>query len=199
MKKPAKQDKAAVFAALKALQDRARDRGDFDRFEAIERDLAAVIAAEGQKYPHHFLKSREQKARLLLSGSLEGSPRKLTRHHFPDPGSFLEYECRWALVEVLRSENPPKDILQQAASLFVPDDGHPLAHPHFIAAIRHRRPGPVRNVYAKAQIVEIVATAKRERRGVEAGIQEAMERYGLEREYVYRVWVEVRGEHIPED
>lgn len=194
MKKP------ATFAALKAYQDRARAKGDFDRFEAIEREIAAVKAAEWKRYPHHFKKSGGQKARLLLLGFLEGSfSGKQTRYQFPDPGSFLEHECYWALVEALRSDHPPKDILRQVAALFVPDDQHPLAHPHLMAAIRHRRPGPVRNVYAKAQIAEIVAVAKRDKRGVEAGIQEAMEYYGLEREYVYRVWAEMRGDHIPED
>ncbi|GLS37226.1 hypothetical protein GCM10010869_28190 [Mesorhizobium tianshanense] len=189
-KKHAPKGGSPNFAVLRKQQDQARSEKDLDRFEEIGRDLAAVIAAEGQKYPHHFLRSREMKARLLLRGVPEERVQgELPVHWFPPHGSFLEYECRWALVEVLRSENPPKDILQLTAALFVPDSGHPLADA-FVAVIKGRDRGTRENIYAKAAILNVVDTAVRDGRGTDAGVLEAAERYHLTREYVYRCWGE---------
>ncbi|TPN41389.1 hypothetical protein [Mesorhizobium sp. B1-1-6] len=195
-KKPPLKGKSTTFAALVARRDQARAKGDILRFEAIEVKIAAIKQAEENAYRHHFLKSREQKARLLLTGWLEEGAEGLPQHRFPERGSFLEYECRWALAEVLRSKNPPRDIIQGVAALFVPNSGHPLAHTYFIAEISRRGAGRPENTYTRAQIAGIVETAVLDGRGVEAGVEEALQLYGKSREYVYRCWKEYRPEPL---
>ncbi len=91
-----------TYAALSAALAKAQLSGDLKRYEELQRRVDAVKAAEMKRYPEHFRKSDEDKARLQLLGWFEGGLKALTRHHFPAPGSFLEEVCVWSLVSLLR-------------------------------------------------------------------------------------------------
>ncbi|MGX5845496.1 hypothetical protein ACWGTO_00300 [Mesorhizobium sp. PL10] len=154
----------------------------------VDRQIAKVIDAEMRNYPMHFRASPEQKARLLLNGFLEGGNDRRTRHWFPERGSYLERECLWCLISVLRSGQPPTDVLQQVAATLVPDDDHGLAHSRYKAGFSQRRPGgATEDIYFKAEVVAIVEAAQRDKRGTEAGVRDAQERYGISREHAYRM------------
>lgn len=180
------------YADLSVKLARARAANNLEQYDELNRQIEAVKAAEMNEYPDHFRKSDEDKARLLFSGWLEGGQKELVRHCFPRLGSFLFEECQWSLVAVLRRKGgPPTDILFHLASLFIPDNTHPLAeHMPFVARIARRSRGAMKNVYAIDQIVAAVAAYERKgdgegNLGRDAAVEEVAERYGISREYVY--------------
>ena len=181
--------KAASYADLLARLATARDANDIKRCKEIEHQVEAEKARELVAHPGHFSKSKEDKARLLLLGWLEGEHKALTRHCFIKKGTFLEETCLWALVEVLRDRaGPPLDILRLVASLFVPDSAHGLAHPQLRAVIGKRSPGATENVYAVEQIVAAVeGYYEREGFGHDKAVHEVAERLDASKTYIYRL------------
>lgn len=178
------------YAAMKAKLAMAEATSNLEECDELRRQIDVIKWAEVGEHPEHFQKSDEDKARLLLFGWIEGGMKALVRHRYPQPGSFLFEECQWSLVAVLR-RGPPADILPQVASLFVPDDGHPLAEQTpFVARIVRRSRGAMKNVYAIEQIVAAAAAYERKgdgegNLGRDAAVEEVAERYGISREYVY--------------
>ena len=180
--------KAASYADLLARLAAARDARNLRRCKQIEPLVEAEKARELAAHPEHFSKSKEDKARLLLLGWLEGGHKALTRHGFIKKGSFLEETCLWALVEVLRAQaGPPPDILRLVASLFVPDGDHGHAHPQLRVVIGKRSPGATKNVYAVEQIVAAVGTYERKGFGRDKAVDEVAERLDASKAYIYRL------------
>lgn len=172
------------FAQLSAKLADARAANDIARYDAIQSEIDAVKAAELERHPQRFAKSDQDKVRLLLLGWQEGGPgpKDLTLH-FPEPGSFLEYECRWAVAELVRRGDGP--TLHLVASLFVPDGKHMLAHPFLTARLVGRKAGAVANAHAVEQIASAVAAFQIDLKR-DAAVIEVADWYGLSREYVYR-------------
>ncbi len=178
------------YASMKAKLAKALATSDLEECEELRRQIETIKWAEVEEYPEHFQKSDVDKARLLLFGWFEGGVKALVRHCYPQPGSFLFEECQWSLVAILR-RGPPADILSQVASLFVPDNGHPLVEQTpFVALIQRRSAGTMKNVYAVAQIIAAVAAYERKgdaggNLGRDAAVEEVADRYAISREYVY--------------
>ena len=80
--------KAASYADLLARLATARDASDIKRCKEIEHQVEAEKERELDAHPGHFSKSKEDKARLLLLGWLEGGHKALTRHCFIKKGTF---------------------------------------------------------------------------------------------------------------
>lgn len=148
---------------------------------------------EFRRDEHLFRQNHISKARRLLSGILEPTKSGLPTLRYPKPGSLLEGECRWALVELLRSKKPPKDILRLVASLWVPDGSHPLANPLRKLDFKQRREGRPSSGSAGEIILAIVETAEKEKRGTDAGVTNAATHYGISPQYIYDVLAKLRG------
>jgi hypothetical protein len=180
--------KAASYADLLVRLATARDARDLKRCKQIEPLVEAEKERELAAHPEHFSKSKEDKARLLLLGWLEGGHKALTKHRFIKKGSFLEETCLWALVEVLRARaGPPPDILRLVASQFVPDSAHGLAHPQLRVVVGKRSPGATENVYAVEQIVAAVEGYERKGFGRDKAVDEVAERLDASKAYIYRL------------
>jgi len=165
------------------------------KFEAIRERLNEIKATELGKYPQHFTKSPQEKARLLLLGWMEGGPGpKQVSRHFPELGSFLDYECRWAIAELQRKRDGPTCRL--VASLFVPDDNHPLAENSLTARLVRRRAGASEIPYTREQIVSAVKTFERDGLGTEDAVNKVADSYDITREYIYRARREAETETL---
>jgi hypothetical protein len=170
---------------LRRIGERIASEMDAERQSAMQEEFCRDV--------HLFRQNHISKARRLLSGILEPTKSGLPTLRYPKPGSLLEEECRWALVELLNSKKPPKDILRLVASLWVPDDSHPLANPFRNVAFKQRREGRPSSGAAGEIILTIVETAEKEKRGTDAGVNDAAAHYGISPQYIYEVLAKLRG------
>ncbi|MFS8115196.1 hypothetical protein QD460_26020 [Rhizobium jaguaris] len=156
-----------------------------DTLETISARLEGIKAAEIEKYPQHFAKTGYEKALLLLLGWMEGGPGpKNITLHYVEPDSFLDYECRFAVFELLR--NGDRQMCNLIASLFVPDDDHPLAHWSLKARLSNRRAGATSIPYIVEQITSAVEGFKEQGLKTDGAVNAVADHYEISREYIYR-------------
>ena len=123
-------------------------------------------------------------ARVLLGGYLKEDNKGLRKHHYVSADQ--EAECRAILATMLSEGNPPKDICELLAGLIAPD-GHELAAARRLN-FSHRKRGSPSDFYATSQIASTIHKSVLLGDGPDAGVQRAIELFGISREYAYRVW-----------
>lgn len=176
-------------AGMKAGEKRdevlAKLNAAYARLETINDHLEQIRAAELERYPQLFQKPAYEKVRLLVLGWMQGgpNPEQITLH-FPNEGSFLQYECRWALAEMVRQLDPK--TCQLVSSLLVPDGKNPLAHVSLNLRLGQRKAGAITVPYVREMIIAAVETFKNEGLGADAAVSEAADWYNVSMEYVYR-------------
>ncbi len=144
---------------------------------AVSPDDGAV--AEGQL-------TDEQKCRaalVLLRGYLIERDGQLSRQYV---GIRDEKPLRQALTDLLRSRDPlPIPIREALADLIDPQPQRPSERTvRFVRRTQGRPSDPIRN----SAIAETIHRSRSVGQTTEAGIQAAMERFGVERRYVQKVW-----------
>jgi len=140
------------------------------------------------------------RSRVLLSGFTGKDEAGLPTHEYLKAGDAFEDECRLSLATLLRSGNPPKDILRLLAELIAPDDFEQVPEPKFERAaerkivFKFRRKGRRRNHQRDSAIAIRVAQALWHEDTVEAAIgsvskdQGSKKNTGLSEESVRKIW-----------
>jgi hypothetical protein len=143
-------------------------------------------------------------ARMLLCGYIEYDQRGVPRKKYLKPETKEYEEARRALACLLRMGVLPRNLQHALANLFDPDDApersevvDSLAYSHRVIAAERRIVGEFakfrawnrrRDDAAHSHILQHLWNDVQERKSVEAAVKAAMDRFGLQREAVYKIW-----------
>jgi hypothetical protein len=133
---------------------------------------------------------------VYLAGFIEYDARGVPRRRFYKEGSKKSDQCRRALARVLRSENPlrkslPRQLREMLADMFEPEEpGSIWGERKLTASNRaNRRP---RDHGANSHLTSFVWGRVKAGAGVDAAISEAIDKFGVSRERMYKLWAEFR-------
>src|SRR4051812_38248111 len=180
------EETAEVNRVIRRMQARIAAEPDDGRRQEME--------AEFREDEHLFRRPDLARARLWLHGYLylRRNGNRPTRR-FLRQGSLLEQECRRIVVEMLAAGRLPDRERRTLAALIAAEDA-PAHEPSRQLVFKNRREGrPDSASYANELIMETVRAARKEGRGTEAGVQDAIDFYyadnpnGAGRDQVYKI------------
>lgn len=129
---------------------------------------------------------------LVLLGGFVVEDKKLPRIDYLKPDSREELAARAALARLLRKPAPlTAELREQLAALFDPvANAHPAIERRIV--FRHRRRGKRPQHMRNTQIAHHIWDRLKSGWKVERAVKDAIDRYDLSREEIYRIWCPYR-------
>jgi hypothetical protein len=125
--------------------------------------------------------------KMLINVLLGGFVKNYTNHYWEDK-SPDENRGREALVELLRSERPlTRDLRDTLAALFDPKENHyPGGERRLLFELRGV--GNRKETILHSSVAQHIYEAAKGGAGVKAGIDSAIDEFGLQERNVWRIW-----------